>query len=189
MATGIAAGARLRVEGSGAFARLLSEVIAPDQIAACAASAGDVVVVACATSEGITRVDVVSAGQPRTPAGMRHEPALEPVARLIARCLDEHDDDIDALPLDVAGTRFQVEVWRALRELRAGETTTYGALAQRLGCGAGGARAVGQAVGANPAPIVVPCHRVMASGGRAGGFALGLAMKRRLLVAEGALLA
>ena len=65
-----------------------------------------------------------------------------------------------------------------------GELTTYGALAAKAGR-PGGARAVGGAVGSNPVPVVVPCHRVVASGGKIGGFGGGLPMKRLLLKLEG----
>jgi O-6-methylguanine DNA methyltransferase len=179
----------LRVSGAERHLRVLRASIAPGEVAGALAGAGDLAVMACATREGIARIDVVVAEGARLPEGVREERALEPMARLIARCLEAHVAEVEELPLDVEGTAFQVEVWRALRDIRVGETTSYGALAQRLECGVGGARAVGQAVGANPVPIVVPCHRVLAGGGKPGGFALGLAMKRRLLVAEGALLA
>jgi methylated-DNA-[protein]-cysteine S-methyltransferase len=71
------------------------------------------------------------------------------------------------LPLELRGTDFQQRVWRALRLIPAGTTVTYGQLARRLGTGP---RAVGGACRANPCPIVVPCHRIVAEGGL-GGFA------------------
>lgn len=90
----------------------------------------------------------------------------------------------DAL-LDVRGTTtYQQRVWSALRDVRAGTTTTYGALARRLGR-PNGARAVGGAVGANPLLMIVPCHRVVAADGGAGGFSAGLPLKRALLAYEG----
>ncbi len=93
------------------------------------------------------------------------------------------------LPLNLAGTAFQRRVWAALQRIPAGETTTYGALAEELGTGA---RAIGQACRNNPCPIVVPCHRVVARQGL-GGFAgdrsgRRLAVKRWLLRHEGAVL-
>ena len=85
--------------------------------------------------------------------------------------------------LDLAqGTPFQQAVWRALLEIPCGETRTYKQIAEQIGRPRA-ARAVGQAVGANPLPIVVPCHRVVAGNGL-GGFGGGLAMKRRLLEIE-----
>ena len=87
--------------------------------------------------------------------------------------------------LDLAqGTPFQQAVWRALLDIPCGETRTYKQIAERIGRPRA-SRAVGQAVGANPLPIVVPCHRVVASDGL-GGFGGGLAMKKRLLEIEGA---
>jgi AraC family transcriptional regulator of adaptative response/methylated-DNA-[protein]-cysteine methyltransferase len=83
------------------------------------------------------------------------------------------------LPLAVCGTNFQVQVWRALLELDAGETVTYGALARRLGM-QDGARAVGNAVGANPIAWVIPCHRVLRAGGQLGGYRWGTARKQMI---------
>lgn len=90
------------------------------------------------------------------------------------------------LPLDLHGTDFQRRVWRALRTIPSGTTVTYGDLAAQLGTSA---RAVGGACRANPCPIVVPCHRVVAKQGL-GGFAgdtsgRKLAIKRWLLRHEG----
>ncbi len=89
------------------------------------------------------------------------------------------------LPLAPRGTAFQLEVWEALADIPYGETVTYGELARRVGRPAA-VRAVGQANGANPLPIVYPCHRVVAAGGRLGGYGGGLDVKRQLLALEGA---
>jgi methylated-DNA-[protein]-cysteine S-methyltransferase len=89
------------------------------------------------------------------------------------------------LPLAPEGTPFQLRVWRALCTIPYGETLSYGELARRLGH-LNGARAVGLANGANPLPIVVPCHRVIGSDGTLTGFGGGLDIKRSLLVLEGA---
>lgn len=78
------------------------------------------------------------------------------------------------------GTPFQREVWSALRKIPAGTTISYGQLAAKIGR-TGSARAVGAANGANPIPIVVPCHRVIGAGGALTGFAGGLERKRWLL--------
>jgi len=91
--------------------------------------------------------------------------------------------DADALtdvPTAMPGTAFQQSVWRALRKIPAGTTTTYGELAAALGR-TGASRAVGAANGANPIPIVVPCHRVIGADGSLTGFASGLLRKRWLL--------
>jgi methylated-DNA-[protein]-cysteine S-methyltransferase len=89
------------------------------------------------------------------------------------------------LPLAPTGTAFQQAVWRAMRAIPYGATRTYGDLARELGSAA---RAVGGACGANPIPIVIPCHRVLAAGGM-GGYSggRGIDSKRRLLQLEGAL--
>ncbi len=84
------------------------------------------------------------------------------------------------LPLAPQGTDFQLKVWRGLCAIPFGSIVSYGDLARRVGCPRG-ARAVGQANGRNPLPVVVPCHRVVASGGGLGGFTGGLHLKRWLL--------
>jgi methylated-DNA-[protein]-cysteine S-methyltransferase len=87
---------------------------------------------------------------------------------------------IDTLPVQTAGTPFQREVWRALREIPVGTTTSYGQLAQRIGRPAA-VRAVGLANGANPIGVVVPCHRVIGADGSLTGYGGGLERKRWLL--------
>ena len=84
------------------------------------------------------------------------------------------------LPLAMTGSPFQHQVWSALVDIPFGESLSYGELARRLGRPRA-ARAVGQANGANPIPIVVPCHRVIAGDGGMGGFSGGLSTKRWLL--------
>jgi O-6-methylguanine DNA methyltransferase len=84
-----------------------------------------------------------------------------------------------------AGTPFQQSVWRALEKIPFGQTRSYGEIASAIG-NAKGVRAVGGACGANPIPVLVPCHRVLAANGKLGGFAGGLAWKRTLLEREGA---
>lgn len=90
------------------------------------------------------------------------------------------------LRLAPAGTAFQLAVWTALQSIPYGETVSYGELARRLGLTGRGARAVGLANGANPLPILVPCHRVIGADGSLTGFGGGLALKRALLSLEGA---
>ncbi|MFZ5482340.1 MAG: methylated-DNA--[protein]-cysteine S-methyltransferase [Myxococcota bacterium] len=89
------------------------------------------------------------------------------------------------VPLAPAGTTFQKKVWAALRDLPWGRTIPYAELARRVGSNP---RAVGQANGANPVAIVVPCHRVVGSDGGLVGYAGGIEMKRFLLRLEGCLL-
>ncbi|MBM3860310.1 MAG: methylated-DNA--[protein]-cysteine S-methyltransferase [Verrucomicrobia bacterium] len=89
------------------------------------------------------------------------------------------------VPLDLrAGTAFQQKVWRVLQRIPHGQTRSYAWVARQMGCPRA-ARAVGAACGANPAPILVPCHRVVRSDGSLGGFSAGLARKRALLRLEG----
>jgi methylated-DNA-[protein]-cysteine S-methyltransferase len=88
------------------------------------------------------------------------------------------------LPLELNGTDFQCSVWRGLAEIPYGETVSYAEMALMVGRPQA-FRAVGQANGANPIPIVLPCHRVVASGGGLGGYGGGLPMKRQLLALEG----
>jgi methylated-DNA-[protein]-cysteine S-methyltransferase len=87
------------------------------------------------------------------------------------------------LPVDLAGTPFQQSVWRELLKIPYGETRSYGQLARGLGAPAA-VRAVGAANGANPVPIVVPCHRVIGASGKLVGYGGGLPLKRRLLALE-----
>jgi methylated-DNA-[protein]-cysteine S-methyltransferase len=89
------------------------------------------------------------------------------------------------LPLRPAGTPFQRRVWEVLATVPWGTTTTYGAIAARLGMPPGASRAVGAANGANPIAIVLPCHRVIGSNGRLTGYAGGLERKAGLLALEG----
>jgi methylated-DNA-[protein]-cysteine S-methyltransferase len=79
------------------------------------------------------------------------------------------------------GTPFRCRVWQALLDIPYGETLTYGELARRLGSSA---RAVGAAVGRNPISLIVPCHRIVGTGGTLTGYAGGLERKRWLLLLE-----
>ena len=119
-----------------------------------------------------------------------HRQEVEGLSRVISAIEDYLDDPHSGFDLDLEleGTPFQQTVWRALSRIPSGETLTYGELADKLGTGA---RAVGNACRANPCPLVVPCHRVVASNGL-GGFAgersgRKLAIKRWLLQHEGRL--
>jgi len=87
------------------------------------------------------------------------------------------------LPLDLEGTEFQRRVWKAVSGIPYGQTRTYAQIAGSIGSPKA-SRAVGAANGANPVAILVPCHRVVASGGGLGGYGGGLDMKRRLLALE-----
>lgn len=92
---------------------------------------------------------------------------------------------IDGLTTETGGTEFQRAVWKALRDIPAGQTVTYGALAAAIGHPKA-VRAVGAANGANPVGVVVPCHRVIGSDASLTGYGGGLERKRWLLAHEGA---
>ena len=87
------------------------------------------------------------------------------------------------LPLDLRGTDFQLAVWRELARIPFGETVSYGEIARRIGRPTA-SRAVGAANGANPIPIVIPCHRVVGTDGSLTGFGGGIEAKKRLLALE-----
>ena len=114
---------------------------------------------------------------------------IEPDARGLAPWLASLEAGLagrgegDAIPLDVAGSRFEQRVWRAIARIPRGETRSYAAVARALGR-PGAARAVGRACGRNPTPLLVPCHRVVRSDGSPGGYRFGARAKRRLLERE-----
>jgi methylated-DNA-[protein]-cysteine S-methyltransferase len=128
----------------------------------------------------------------RAPSAIRAEPS-PPVARIIAdvrRYFLGEKIDFAEVPLDVvAQDSFFAQVYAHVRSLRWGETTTYGAVARELGAEPQAARDVGQAMATNPVPLIVPCHRVLAAGGRIGGFSApgGSQSKARMLELEQAL--
>jgi methylated-DNA-[protein]-cysteine S-methyltransferase len=107
------------------------------------------------------------------------------IARLVS-LLESGQGNFDEVELDLEGvTDFQKRVYEEARRIPPGATCSYGELAQRLGK-PGAARAVGMALGRNPLPLLIPCHRVLAAGGALGGFTAhgGVALKKRLLVIE-----
>lgn len=117
-----------------------------------------------------------------------HDRVAEHACREIERYLAD-PARVFGVPYRLAGTPFQRRVWREIEILFPLKTTTYGDIARRIGSAA---RAVGGACGANPVPLFVPCHRVLAAGGRLGGFMGGqedfpLSVKRWLLRHEGLL--
>ena len=88
-------------------------------------------------------------------------------------------------PLDLSGgTEFQRKVWNAMKKIRVGRTQSYGEIARAIGKPKA-VRAVGGACGANPIPVLIPCHRVLAANHKLGGFSGGLDWKRQLLAREG----
>lgn len=118
----------------------------------------------------------------RAPDG-RSTPLLAEARRQFDAYFDGRLRSFD-LPLNPAGTAFQRRVWQAMQAIPYGETRTYGDIADAVGSAA---RAVGGACGRNPLPIVIPCHRVVAGGGRPGGYSGdgGVETKRILLTLEG----
>jgi len=114
-------------------------------------------------------------------------PAVAAVIADIVALLNGEARELAAAEIDLDGVPgFDRGVYQVARTIPPGRTLTYGEIASRLGLR--DARAVGQALGRNPVPIIVPCHRVVAAGGRIGGFSAhgGSATKRRLLAIEGA---
>jgi methylated-DNA-[protein]-cysteine S-methyltransferase len=143
------------------------------------------------TSDGAAVTSVRFAGQahaaalsPHSRCDERAAPLAEALRQLAAYFAGELR--VFALPLAPRGTEFQRKVWAALGEIPCGATSTYGALARRLGA-PNHARAVGHANARNPLAILVPCHRIVGADGALTGYAAGLARKRWLLAHEGAL--
>lgn len=116
-------------------------------------------------------------------------PAVVAVIDGIARYLAGEPVDFSSAPVDLEGIdTFRRSLYQALRGIGFGATTTYGELAKRLGLdGPEAARDVGAAMGRNPVPIVIPCHRVLAAGSKLGGFSApgGTVTKQKLLALEG----
>jgi methylated-DNA-[protein]-cysteine S-methyltransferase len=120
-------------------------------------------------------------GAPRPPRSAAEDSHLEATRRALKEYFAGRPPRLP--PMDLRGSEFQLTVWRALLEIPWGETRSYGEIAARIGR-PGAARAVGGANHENPIPILVPCHRVVASGGALGGYGGGLDRKRWLLSHE-----
>jgi methylated-DNA-[protein]-cysteine S-methyltransferase len=121
-------------------------------------------------------------------AGPAEPPAhIAPAIELIRRYAEGERVDFSDVPIDFDGADlFRRAIYQAARGLRFGETTTYGGLADAAGH-PGKARETGEALGRNPVPIIVPCHRIVAAGGKIGGFSApgGSSTKEKLLALEG----
>ncbi|MGE0712411.1 MAG: methylated-DNA--[protein]-cysteine S-methyltransferase [Planctomycetota bacterium] len=130
---------------------------------------------------------VVRARYPEAVWGAARPEWVDELARRLALHLAGEPQSFAELPLDLSGcTPFQREVYAVCRQLPAGEVATYGTLAEHLGRGASSARAIGGAMAKNPLLLIVPCHRVVGSGGLTGFNAPGgLETKRTLLELEG----
>lgn len=125
----------------------------------------------------------------RFPGAVQAEPppfAAEAIER-ISSLLAGGKTDLGDIRVDPEGSAFERNVWQAARRIPCGQVRSYGDIAREIGA-PGAAQAVGLALGRNPVPIVVPCHRVLAADGRSGGFSApgGVATKFRILEIEGA---
>jgi methylated-DNA-[protein]-cysteine S-methyltransferase len=118
--------------------------------------------------------------------GFSLEPTVNPsgLSDAIRRYFAGDVNAIDLLPVETAGTPFQREVWRALRDIPVGTTSSYAQLAERIGRPTA-VRAVGLANGSNPVGVVVPCHRIIGANGSLTGYGGGMERKRWLLEHEG----
>ncbi len=114
------------------------------------------------------------------PAALRQATSLPGITPVLDRYFAGDVTAVDTLEVEPEGTEFQVRAWRALREIPAGQTWSYGDLARRIGAPTA-VRAIGAANGANPISIVLPCHRVIGSDGSLTGYGGGLERKRWLL--------
>ncbi len=112
-------------------------------------------------------------------------PVLDAAATQVREYFAGERHDFE-LPLALGGTAFQRQVWSRIAAIPAGSATTYGEIGREIGLGPAG-RAIGGAVGANPVPLIIPCHRVLASDGRITGYSAGegIPTKRWLLEHEG----
>ncbi|MEQ6903326.1 methylated-DNA--[protein]-cysteine S-methyltransferase [Nocardioides sp. YIM 152588] len=126
--------------------------------------------------------DVDPDGRPRGSRDDAH-PVLVEAVRQLGEYFDRARRDFD-LPLQPAGTEWQRAVWAQLLKVGYGDTASYGEIAARLGKSNAASRAVGVANGANPIPIVIPCHRVIGANGTLTGYAGGVDRKQTLLELE-----
>jgi methylated-DNA-[protein]-cysteine S-methyltransferase len=156
-------------------------------IGPCGLSWSDVGVTGAALPEPTAEATLARLRRRRPDAEVRDPPAIVTAAAAGVSALARGEPvDLSSTPLDQDGhPDFDRRVWDITREIPFGRTLTYGDIARRLGDVAL-SRAVGQALGANPIPILVPCHRVLASDGRTGGFSApgGVSTKLRLLNIE-----
>src|SRR5690348_10076292 len=131
---------------------------------------------------GLRRIDFVNGNTRTDPAWHENAAALRETIRQVRAYFAGELKEFD-VPLAPEGTAFQKNVWRHLCEISYGETISYGELARRIG-NPKASRAVGLANGANPIPIVIPCHRVIGSNGKLTGYGGGLPIKEKLLALE-----
>lgn len=132
--------------------------------------------------DGKAIVETYFAGAKPKPDWIRDDDSLRDATDQLRAYFAGERQSFD-LPLAPRGTEFQLSVWDALQRIPYGQTTTYSTIAERIGRPAA-IRAVGAANGANPIPIIIPCHRVIGTNGSLTGFGGGLDVKRKLLALE-----
>jgi methylated-DNA-[protein]-cysteine S-methyltransferase len=141
------------------------------------------------TEQGLSALEFAREGAALAPDQDAPPPCLKPLIEAVKRELIAYfhgsATDFTDLSLDPQGTPFQLRVWQELRRIPRGLTISYGELARRVG-NPKACRAVGQANGRNPIPLIIPCHRVIAGDGSLGGYSSGLDRKQWLLKHEGA---
>ncbi|MBB6176569.1 methylated-DNA-[protein]-cysteine S-methyltransferase [Anoxybacillus tengchongensis] len=131
------------------------------------------------TNDGIERINIVEQGEENN----------ENVPTHFSQCIEQLEQYFQkkrtsfSIPLRVSGTPFQMRVWEALQTIPYGQTVSYAHIAKQIGQPKA-VRAVGNAVGNNPITIVIPCHRVIRTGGEFGGYAWGIERKKWLLEHE-----
>jgi methylated-DNA-[protein]-cysteine S-methyltransferase len=142
------------------------------------------------TEQGLTALEFAGEGSSPAPANDAPPAQLKPLIAAVKQQLKSYFEGIPTDFVDLAlapqGTPFQLRVWQELRRIPRGQAISYKELARRVG-NPRATRAVGQANGRNPIPLIIPCHRVIAADGSLGGYSSGLERKRWLLRHEGAM--
>jgi len=137
-----------------------------------------------ASNKGLTAIDVKATySKLETKLDGRAQEILAETRKQLTQYFAGDRKKFD-LPFDLTGTPFQVKAWKTLTRIPYGKTISYSEQAKAMRK-AKAFRAVGSANGKNPIPIIIPCHRVIASNGGLGGYSLGLKMKRQLMKLEG----
>ena len=131
-----------------------------------------------ATDSALTKISFVRRG-----AASQHNPIIQHVISQLEEYFTGTRPSFD-IPLAFAGTAFQEKIWRAIKKIPYGKTWSYQKLTQRIGQ-KNASRAAGNATGKNPLCTIIPCHRVITSNGKLGGFSGSLKTKKSLLELEG----
>jgi len=135
--------------------------------------------------QAITSLRFSNAKTPSVPTAPKEAVPTPPIIAETLQWLDDYfagKRPCNVPRLNPQGTAFQKRVWQALFTIPYGETISYGEIAKMVDCRS--AQAVGQAVGANPIALIIPCHRVIAANGQLGGYAYGTEIKKQLLELE-----